>query len=180
MSTVICSSSFVPTKGSSARHASLRGGFLFARNPTSSRSPLLELALVQSRSRYQLHRKRESRHCENRSMAIHRLSTETSVALIMAKTASPFLRFIRFTEPRPFYSAVGFSLGETLKKLRPQPIWLASHETGRSFRLPTPRPGNEAIGNLEEVTGGCPFLGGWPPNTPFLSSVFMPSLTRFG
>jgi len=36
---------------------------------------------------------------EPRFVAIHRLSTDTSVALIMAKTASPFLRFIRFTEP---------------------------------------------------------------------------------
>jgi hypothetical protein len=29
----------------------------------------------------------------------HRASTDTSVALIIAKTVSPFLRFIRFTEP---------------------------------------------------------------------------------
>jgi len=34
-----------------------------------------------------------------RCVAIHRGSTGTSVALIIAKTASPFLRFIRFTEP---------------------------------------------------------------------------------
>jgi hypothetical protein len=36
---------------------------------------------------------------EKPSVAIHRASTDTSVALIMAKTASPLLRFIRFTEP---------------------------------------------------------------------------------
>jgi hypothetical protein len=36
---------------------------------------------------------------EKRAVAIHRASTDTSVALIMAKTASPFLRFIRYTEP---------------------------------------------------------------------------------
>src|SRR4030095_2042298 len=47
----------------------------------------------------QRHYKRESRHHEERSLAIHRASTDTSVALIIAKTASPFLRFIRFTEP---------------------------------------------------------------------------------
>jgi hypothetical protein len=39
------------------------------------------------------------RHQEKRPVAIHRVSTDTSVALIMAKMASPFLRFIRFTEP---------------------------------------------------------------------------------
>ncbi len=50
-------------------------------------------------SRCPLRRKRESQHREKRSVAIHRASTDTSVALIMAKTASPFLRFIRFTEP---------------------------------------------------------------------------------
>jgi hypothetical protein len=51
-------------------------------------------------------RKRESRR-EKRSVPIHRLSTDTSVALIMAKTASPFLRFIRFTEPVVMIEVIG-------------------------------------------------------------------------
>jgi hypothetical protein len=35
------------------------------------------------------------------------------------------------------------------------------------FTLPRPRPGNEAIGNLEEVNGRLSSWRGWPPNTRF-------------
>ena len=47
------------------------------------------------------------------------------------------------------------------------------------FTLPRPRPGNEAIGNLEEVNGR---LSSWGDGRPTLAllSVSMPSLARFG
>src|SRR5262247_1962894 len=46
-----------------------------------------------------------------RCVAIHRGSTGTSVALIIAKTASPFLRFIRFTKPVVMIEVTGRGRG---------------------------------------------------------------------
>jgi hypothetical protein len=64
-------------------------------------SPLFEIALVLVRLDHIANVIINANHSvrEKRTVAIHRASTDTSVALIMAKTASPFLRFIRFTEP---------------------------------------------------------------------------------
>src|SRR5262249_38816715 len=49
-------------------------------------------------------------------VAILRGSTDTSVALIIAKTASPFLRFIHFTEPVVMIEVTGAA--EELAKQR--------------------------------------------------------------
>jgi hypothetical protein len=76
-------------------------GSEISRNGNKRALPVFKLGhlLVRFNHVARLHRKRESHNHEKRSVAIHRASTDTSVALIMAKTASPFLRFIRFTEP---------------------------------------------------------------------------------
>src|SRR5215471_13089455 len=74
------------------------------------------------------------RRHEKRSVAIHRASTDTSVALIMAKTASPFLRFIRFTEPVVMIEVTG-----------PAAVLMTISETTLSETIPSIVPGRRLL-----------------------------------